>query len=541
MVSAWWFVAMTVPALIGVALVMAGRDSRLAGRPVAWWLSFVSSTAVLAGAIGIAITRPVLDVPWISAIDVRFHLGVDGLSLPLLLLTALVGWCAVLVSWRREAGASPATFHGLLQLALVGSLLAFLARDVVLFVIAFDLTLLPVWLLIARYGDPSNPVLRRDAAGRFLIYTVAGSALLLVGALGAVVAAGTSDMDELAAAAGGAMSTTTQIVLACLMVAGLAIKVPVWPVHTWLPPAHTIAPTAGSMLLAAVLLKIGTYGLMRIVVPVVPDGFLRVAPVLAAIAAVGALWAGLICLVEPDLKRLIAWSSVAHMGLVVIAVCTMTEAGLQAAALGNVAHGAVSALLFAVAGALKAQWGHLDLRLPRQPLRDRAPMLAMALVLGCASLAGVPLLATFWPELLTLLAMWDPALAEHKAVMRVLAVVVLCALGVAAAYSIRVVREVWSAPIIKQTMPTREEATATIAAASLHGAAAAAASQAMFPNDLPSRDEEPQPVDAENPRGAEAVGLVVLALGVVALGVAPHVILDLTAGVAETLLSGVSR
>ena len=157
-----------------------------------------------------------------------------------------------------------------------------------------------------------------------MLYTVLGSTLMLVGILALVTAAGTADLSALAASRGAGLSRSTQVVVAALLLAGLGIKVPLWPVHTWLPPAHTIAPTAGSVLLAAVLLKMGTYGLVRLSLAPLPDGFAAVAPVLAVAGAIGIIWGGLACLVERDLKRLVAYSSVAHMGFVALGLASGT-------------------------------------------------------------------------------------------------------------------------------------------------------------------------------------------------------------------------
>ena len=182
---------------------------------------------------------------------------------------------------------------------------------------------------------------------------------------------------------------------------------PLWPLHTWLPPAHTIAPTAGSVLLAAVLLKMGTYGVVRLVIAPLPDGFARLAPVLAARGVVGILWGGLACLVENDLKRLIAYSSVAHMGFVALGLASGTTTGLQAALFANVAHGIVSALLFFLV--LGERWGSADLATARAALREVAPRLGFALVVGFAAALGLPGLVGFWGEFLAVNAAWSPA------------------------------------------------------------------------------------------------------------------------------------
>ncbi len=213
-----------------------------------------------------------------------------------------------------------------------------------------------------------------------MLFTVLGSSLMLVGILLLVHHQGSSDLGVLAARHGAGLSRGVQVSVAALLLAGLGIKVPLWPVHTWLPPAHTIAPTAGSVLLAAVLLKMGTYGIVRLAVATVPEGVAALSPALAVLGVVGILWGGLACLVERDLKRLIAYSSVAHMGFVALALASGSHTGLQAALFGNIAHGVVAALLFFVVGDLKAQWGSADLSVVRRGLRDTAPRYGVTLL-----------------------------------------------------------------------------------------------------------------------------------------------------------------
>jgi NADH-quinone oxidoreductase subunit M len=206
------------------------------------------------------------------------------------------------------------------------------------------------------------------------------------------------------------------------------------------------------VLLAAVLLKMGTYGLVRLPVAVVPDAFARLAPVVAVVGAVGILWGGLACLVERDLKRLIAYSSVAHMGFVALGLASGTRTGLQAALFANVAHGVVSALLFFVVGGLKERWGSADLAVARAALREVSPRLGFALVVGLAASLGLPGLAGFWGEFLSLYAVWSPAEELPLGVFRATAVAGALGTVLAAAYALRVARTVWmgerSTPVI---------------------------------------------------------------------------------------------
>jgi len=224
----------------------------------------------------------------------------------------------------------------------------------------------------------------------------------------------------------------------------MGIKIPVWPLHTWLPPAHTIAPTAGSVLLAAILLKMGTYGIVRLVIAPLPIGFGALAPAFAVVGVIGIVWGGLACLVENDLKRLIAYSSVAHMGFVVLGLASGTTVGLQAALFANIAHGVVSALLFFIVGGLKERWGSADLATARAALREVSPRLGIALVVGFAASLGLPGLVGFWGEFLAMYSAWNPAPDRPVGFMRFLVIVAVLGAGVAAAYSLRVLKLIWS-------------------------------------------------------------------------------------------------
>jgi NADH-quinone oxidoreductase subunit M len=215
-----------------------------------------------------------------------------------------------------------------------------------------------------------------------------------------------------------------------------------WPFHTWLPPAHTIAPTAGSVLLAGVLLKLGTYGLVRIALPVLPEGMHAVAPWLGAFGVVGILWGGLACLAERDLKRLIAFSSVAHMGFVLLGIASMTPLGVQGALFANVAHGLITGLLFFVVGALKDRHHTADLDGIGPGLRDRLPRLGWLLAFGSLAGLGLPGLAGFWGELLAIAGAWHGADALGP-LARWYAVLAAVGTAVAAAYLLRVLYVVW--------------------------------------------------------------------------------------------------
>lgn len=475
--GAGWILLTLAPLLLAaVVLLTAGRWPTVPGHRAIRAVSLAAAVLSALGVLGTCLHRPELALPWIPGLGVWLRLGADGLSIPLLLLTGVVGLVAVALHLHvpavhrpltpAEEGLEPtspipvvrstdvpglATYHACLLVVLLGAHLAFLAGDALVFFIGFELVLVPMWVLIARYGDPGSH--RDGAALRFLLVTVLGSSLMLVGLLGVATALGTTDLSVWAAARGAGLDTGTQTVLAAVLLAGLALKVPVFPLHTWLPWVHATAPTAGSVLLAAVLLKLGTYGIVRLVMPVVPEGFAAWAPLLGGLAAVGIVWASLACLVERDLKRLIAWSSVAHLGFVVLGLATGTRTGLQAALLGNVAHGLISALLFVVVGGLKHRWGSADLTVARAALREVAPRLGAGLVLGMAASMGLPGLAGFWGEIGAILAAWSPAEGRPTGWFQLYAVLAAVGGALAVAYSARVLREVWSGDRVEPRIP----------------------------------------------------------------------------------------
>ena len=396
-----------------------------------------------------------VDVPWIPGLGARLHLVLDGISAPLVVLTAVLGLLVVvLVTCGPPSSALPVrSARGLVACLLAvegGALAAFTAADLIVFFVAFEVVLVPMWAAIRWWGDPHDEPGRRDAATRFILFTAGGSVVLLLGLLLVASASGTTDVVTLVARQGDGMGRTVQVAAAVLMLLGLAVKVPVWPLHTWLPAAHTAAPTAGSVLLAGVLLKLGSYGMVRFVVPVVPEGFAAVAPVLGALGVVGIFWAGLACLVERDLKRLVAFSSVAHMGFVALGIASGTPQGLQGALFANVAHGVITSLLFVVAGGLKDRSGDADLGVllqrARGGLRDRSPRFGGMLVVGCIAGLGLPGLAGFWGEFLAVYGAWqaDPvATGAPVAFWRALAALAVLGTVLAAAYLLRVLRLLW--------------------------------------------------------------------------------------------------
>ncbi|GAA3072365.1 NADH-quinone oxidoreductase subunit M [Streptomyces roseofulvus] len=389
------------------------------------------------------------DISWIRALDVRIHLGVDGISLPLLVLTALLTFlCALYSYFKPPTGPSPKAFVALLLVLEAGTLATFAVLDLVLFFLAFEMVLVPMYFLIARWGGEG----RRAAAGKFILYTLLGSVVMLLGLLLIGIKAGTFDMVALATDNGRGLTTSVQVIAVLAIGLGLAVKTPMWPLHSWLPDAHTAAPTVGSVLLAGVLLKMGTYGFVRIALPITPDGMHTLAPYLAAFAAAGIVYGSLACLslarpgAKGDLKRLIAYSSVGHMGFVLLGIATLTPTGVNGALFANIAHGLITGLLFFLVGAVKDRYGTADLDTlagaTGAALYGRAPRLGALLAFAAVASLGLPGLAGFWGEMLALFAAFDPAEGLSRP-----AYLVFMALGgfgtlLTAAYLLIVVRRV---------------------------------------------------------------------------------------------------
>ncbi|KUJ65912.1 NADH-quinone oxidoreductase subunit M [Streptomyces albus subsp. albus] len=381
--------------------------------------------AVLAAAIALAAgfdhdapgrMQAQTDVSWIPALDIRIHLGVDGVSLPLLVLTALLSFlCALYSYFSPPAGGSPKAFVALLLVLESGTLASFAVLDLVLFFLAFEMVLIPMYFLISRWGG----VDRERSAWRFILYTLLGSVVMLLGLLLVGIKGGTFDMVALAADKGSGLSHTTQLIAVLAIGIGLAVKAPMWPLHSWLPDAHTAAPTVGSVLLAGVLLKMGTYGFVRIVLPIAPEGAHTFAPYLAAFAVTGIIYGSLACLALArtgaggDLKRLIAYSSVGHMGFVLLGIATLTPTGVNGALFANIAHGLITGLLFFLVGAVKERYGSTDLdQLAGRTggaLYGRAPRLGGLLAFAAVASLGLPGLAGFWGEMLAMFGSFDPA------------------------------------------------------------------------------------------------------------------------------------
>jgi NADH-quinone oxidoreductase subunit M len=348
----------------------------------------------------------VVDHGWIDVINSRYIMGIDGISLPLILLTMLIVPLCVAYSWNHfPEPHNPKAFLILILILQTGMIGTFVAQDLILFFVFFEVVLLPMYFMIGVWGGEQ----RQYASIKFFLYTLFGSALMLVSFLALYFLADTQtfDMRLLPEAAGG-IATTSQLWIFGGMFLGFGIKVPMFPFHTWLPDAHTQAPTVGSVILAAVLLKLGTYGFIRIAIPTLPEAAIEWAPWIGGLAVIGIIYGALCCLAQTDMKRLIAFSSVAHMGYTMLGIATLTDFGMNAAVFGMVAHGLITGMLFFVAGSMKERYHTLEIK-RLGGLLVSAPK--MGWILGFVTMAslGLPGLAGFWGEIPAILASYNPA------------------------------------------------------------------------------------------------------------------------------------
>lgn len=338
---------------------------------------------------------------WIPALNVQYYLGVDGLSLPMLILTAMLGLIAVLVSWKIDLRARE--YFAWLLILETGILGVFCSLDLILFFLFWEVELIPMYLLISIWGSGR----KEYSAMKFVLYTLVGSALMLAGILILYSQAGTFDMTVLAgmgleAALGSLMATA----IFFLLFIGYAVKLPIFPLHTWLPDAHTDAPTAVSVILAGILIKMGGYGMIRVCVGIFPETAKDYAPLLVALAVVGIIYGAALTLRQTDLKRLIAYSSISHMGFVLLGIFALSQVSMTGAILQMFSHGIITGLLFALAGLIYDKTHERSIPLLGGLARQMPIILVVFSVAGLAAL-GLPSTSGFAAEFLVFLGSFN--------------------------------------------------------------------------------------------------------------------------------------
>jgi NADH-quinone oxidoreductase subunit M len=429
-------------AIPSAAAVLLTTLRRSMASGTARWIALAASLATLCASLGMIHEFAALPVPAVSSAnssaspiqpryEVRYHwltvppssiagvsnpgfnmefqLGLDGISLALIVLTTVLTVSCVLISWEaiREREAEFYTAMLLLETALVG---VFCAFDLMMFYVAFEFTLIPLFFMIGQWGGPQ----RRYAAIKFFLYTLTGSLITLLGVVALVMHVSTEGLttpcsipDIAAWVAQHTMSPQLQVALFLAMSAGFMVKVPVIPLHTWLPLAHTEAPTAGSVLLAGVLLKLGTYGFLRLCLPMFPVACATVGlPVVGALAVGGIIYGSLCALAQQDVKKLVAYSSVAHLGFCVLGLFALNSAGIAGGVMQMINHGLSTGGLFLLVGMIYERY-HTRQLADLHGLASRLPLLACAMVFISMASIGLPGLNGFVGEILSIGGMFE--------------------------------------------------------------------------------------------------------------------------------------
>jgi NADH-quinone oxidoreductase subunit M len=397
-----------VPAFGAAALLILRSDDQLWIR----WVTFAISAAEFVFSLFLLRAVPI-NAPgyslvefghWISSPPINYHLGVDGISMFLVILTTFLTPICVLASWHGVHHRIK-EFHVTLLLLEVGVVGVFLSLDLFLFFLFWEIMLIPMAFLIGIWGHER----RIYAAVKFVLYTMAGSILMLVGIVWLYNATGTFDLpiiQKMLQDGVLTLSSRAEMILFLAFFIAFAIKVPLFPLHTWLPDAHVEAPTAGSVILAGVLLKMGTYGMIRFCLPLFPEASHRAAPYVAVLAIIGIIYGALVAMVQPNLKKLVAYSSVSHLGFVVLGIFAFQNISMQGAVFQMLAHGISTSALFLLVGMLYDRRHSFEIS-DYGGLATPMPRLAAFFLFVVLSSLGLPMLNGFVGEYLILLGTYQ--------------------------------------------------------------------------------------------------------------------------------------
>jgi NADH-quinone oxidoreductase subunit M len=338
------------------------------------------------------------DATWIESLNIGYRVGLNGLGFGMFWLTTLLTLLAVVASWDVRDNLKQ--YFAILFIAELGMLGVFAAQDLILFYVFFEITLIPMYLLVGIWGDEN----RRQAAIRFFIYTFLGSTVMLAGFLAFGILADSFSMEALNA--GGGLSRTAQIAIAAPILFGLLVKVPAVPLHGWLLDVYVSSPISTNVVLSGILPKLGTYGLIRIAIPLLPQGVEPFLPFLAVLGVVNILYGSFVAFLQPDLKALVAYSSIGTLGFILLGAASGNAVGLNGAVFQQVSHGLYSALLFILVGVIAARTGTRRIS-ELGGLAARMPWTGGLLALGALAAMGLPGLAVFVSEFLSIMGGYE--------------------------------------------------------------------------------------------------------------------------------------
>ena len=413
-----------LPVVGAILIAFIPGLSEAASRRIAAVVTFVSLALAVflfcifdrsAEAIGIFQFQEKLT--WIAPLNAFYNLGADGLSLPLIVLTAFLGFVCVLLSWKIDLRVRE--YFAWLLLLETSILGVFSSLDLLLFFIFWEIEIIPMYFLISIWGAGR----KEYSAIKYVIYTLFGSAFMLAGILSLYFATGSLSMVDLSRHGLGMLQSVIPAgAIFLLLIIGFAVKLPVVPLHTWLPDAHTDAPTAGSVMLAGALIKMGGYGMIRVCVSIFPDVAQILAPIFVVLAVISVLYGAALTLRQTDLKRMIAYSSVSHMGYVLLGIFALGNLSLTGAALQMVSHGLLTGLLFAMAGLVMHNTHERDLR-KLGGLAKQMPVIVLVFSIAGLGSLGLPTTSGFAAEFLLFAGSFTSTIVNHIQLYTILTII----------------------------------------------------------------------------------------------------------------------
>ena len=387
--------------LVGAILMMLAPDEerllRYAALGIAAVPLILAAYVYFAFGDDLGVAALSQDITWIRSLNIGYRVGLNGLGFGMFFLSTFLTVIAILASWDVRTNLKQ--YFAAIFVAEVGMLGVFAAQDLILFYVFFEITLIPMYLLVGVWGDEN----RRPAAIKFFIYTFLGSTVMLAGFLAFGILAGTFSMSLLGG--GGDLSRTAQVAVAAPILFGLLVKVPAVPLHSWLLDVYVSSPTSTNVLLSGVLPKLGTYGLIRVALPLLPAGVDPFLPYIAAFGVINIIYGAFVAFLQPDLKALVAYSSIGTLGFILLGTASGNAVGLNGAVFQQVAHGLYSALLFILVGVIATRTGTRRID-ELGGLAARMPWAGGLLALGALAAMGLPGLAVFISEFMSIMGVY---------------------------------------------------------------------------------------------------------------------------------------